>query len=123
MGIFAYSHALPRGEIIFLLLTSVLAAIQVGSPATFTLAAALGARHFGRVSGRPYVIAVSLDYLTPFEEVASASPGGLCGIADRKEDIQCAVILRSIRRIGQIQGTPQPRLRHKILPLIPADEI
>ncbi len=29
MGIFAYSHSLPRGEIISLLLTSVLAAIPV----------------------------------------------------------------------------------------------
>ena len=44
MGIFAYSHSLPRGEIISLLLTSVLAAIPVGLPATFTLAATLGAR-------------------------------------------------------------------------------
>jgi H+-transporting ATPase len=44
MGIFAYSHSLPSGEIISLLLTSVLAAIPVGLPATFTLAAALGAR-------------------------------------------------------------------------------
>jgi H+-transporting ATPase len=44
MGVFAYSHSLPRGEIISLLLTSVLAAIPVGLPATFTLAATLGAR-------------------------------------------------------------------------------
>jgi H+-transporting ATPase len=44
MGAFAWSHSLPRSEIISLLLTSVLAAIPVGLPATFTLAAALGAR-------------------------------------------------------------------------------
>jgi H+-transporting ATPase len=44
MGIYAYAHAMNRGEIIPLLLTSVLAAIPVALPATFTLAAAIGAR-------------------------------------------------------------------------------
>jgi H+-transporting ATPase len=53
MGIFAYSHSLPRGEIISLLLTSVLAAIPVGLPATFTLAAALGARALAKLSVLP----------------------------------------------------------------------
>jgi H+-transporting ATPase len=53
MGIFAYSHSLPRGEIISLLLTSVLAAIPVGLPATFTLAAALGARALAKLGVLP----------------------------------------------------------------------
>jgi H+-transporting ATPase len=53
MGIFAYSHSLPRGEIISLLLTSVLAAIPVGLPATFTLAAALGARSLAKLGVLP----------------------------------------------------------------------
>lgn len=53
MGIFAYSHALARGEIISLLLTSVLAAIPVGLPATFTLAAALGARALAKLGVLP----------------------------------------------------------------------
>jgi H+-transporting ATPase len=53
MGIFAHSHSLPRGEIISLLLTSVLAAIPVGLPATFTLAAALGARALGKLGVLP----------------------------------------------------------------------
>jgi H+-transporting ATPase len=53
MGIFAYSHSLPRAEIISLLLTSVLAAIPVGLPATFTLAAALGARALAKVGVLP----------------------------------------------------------------------
>ena len=44
MGVYAYIHAMPWSEIIPLLLTSVLAAIPVALPATFTLAAALGAR-------------------------------------------------------------------------------
>ena len=49
MGISAYSATLPRGEIITLLLTSVLAAIQVGLPATFTLAAALCAKTLAKL--------------------------------------------------------------------------
>src|ERR1700735_490732 len=53
MGIFAYSHSLSRGEIISLLLTSVLAAIPVGLPATFTLAATLGARALAKLGVLP----------------------------------------------------------------------
>jgi H+-transporting ATPase len=44
IGVYAYAHAMPWSEITPLLLTSVLAAIPVALPATFTLAAALGAR-------------------------------------------------------------------------------
>lgn len=44
IGAYAYAHAMPWSEIIPLLLTSVLAAVPVALPATFTLAAALGAR-------------------------------------------------------------------------------
>jgi len=44
IGVYAYAHAMPGSEITPLLLTSVLAAIPVALPATFTLAAALGAR-------------------------------------------------------------------------------
>ena len=53
MGIFAYTHSLPHGEIIALLLTSVLAAIPVGLPATFTLAAALGAKALAKLGVLP----------------------------------------------------------------------
>jgi H+-transporting ATPase len=41
---YAYTHAMPWNEIVPLLLTSVLAVIPVALPATFTLAAAVGAR-------------------------------------------------------------------------------
>ena len=44
IGGYAYIHKMPWSEIIPLLLTSVLASIPVALPATFTLAAALGAR-------------------------------------------------------------------------------
>jgi H+-transporting ATPase len=44
MGVYAYTHAMTWLEIVPLMLTSVLAAIPVALPATFTLAAAIGAR-------------------------------------------------------------------------------
>jgi H+-transporting ATPase len=44
MGAYAYFRTMPWSEMVPLLLTSVLAAIPVALPATFTLAAALGAR-------------------------------------------------------------------------------
>jgi H+-transporting ATPase len=48
MGVYAYAHSMPWSEMIPLLLTSVLAAIPVALPATFTLASALGARALAR---------------------------------------------------------------------------
>lgn len=53
MGIYAYSHSMPWSEIVPLLLTSVLAAIPVALPATFTLAAAVGARSLAKVGVLP----------------------------------------------------------------------
>ena len=53
MGAYAYFHAMPWSEIIPLLLTSVLAAIPVALPATFTLAAALGARSLAKLGVLP----------------------------------------------------------------------
>ena len=49
MGAYAYTHAMPWSEIVPLLLTSVLAAIPVALPATFTLAAAVGARALAKL--------------------------------------------------------------------------
>jgi H+-transporting ATPase len=53
IGIYAYAHAMPWSEFIPLLLTSVLAAIPVALPATFTLASALGARALAKVGVLP----------------------------------------------------------------------
>ena len=50
---YAYALRLPRGEIIPLLLTGVLASIPVALPATFTLAAALGARALAKLDVLP----------------------------------------------------------------------
>ncbi len=64
MGTFAYIHAMPWSEIVPLLLTSILAAIPVALPATFTLAAAVGARALARVGVLP-------TRLTAVDEAAS----------------------------------------------------
>jgi H+-transporting ATPase len=53
MVAFAYIHAMPWGEIVPLLLTSILAAIPVALPATFTLAAAIGARSLAKLGVLP----------------------------------------------------------------------
>ena len=51
--VYAWVHAMPWGEIVPLLLTSVLAAIPIALPATFTLASALGARSLAKVGVLP----------------------------------------------------------------------
>jgi len=53
MGVYAYAHSMSRSDMIPLLLTSVLAAIPVALPATFTLAAAIGARSLAKVGVLP----------------------------------------------------------------------
>jgi H+-transporting ATPase len=53
MGTYAYTHAMPWSEMVPLLLTSVLAAIPVALPATFTLAAAVGARSLAKLGVLP----------------------------------------------------------------------
>ena len=53
MGAYASFHAMPLSEMVPLLLTSVLAAIPVALPATFTLAAAIGARSLAKVGVLP----------------------------------------------------------------------
>jgi H+-transporting ATPase len=53
IGVYAYTRHLPWSEIIPLLLTSILAAIPVALPATFTLASALGARALAKIGVLP----------------------------------------------------------------------
>jgi H+-transporting ATPase len=50
---YALVRGMPRGDIVHLVLTSVLASIPVALPATFTLAAALGAKALARVGVLP----------------------------------------------------------------------
>lgn len=51
--VYAYFLKMPPGEIVPLLLTAVLASIPVALPATFTLAAALGARALAKIGVLP----------------------------------------------------------------------
>lgn len=53
IGTYAYFHSMSWSEIVPLLLTSVLAAIPVALPATFTLAAALGAQSLAKLGVLP----------------------------------------------------------------------
>ena len=53
IGTYAYFHSMPWSEIVPLLLTSVLAAVPVALPATFTLAAAVGARSLAKLGVLP----------------------------------------------------------------------
>jgi H+-transporting ATPase len=64
MGAYSYYHAMPSSEMIPLLLTSVLAIIPVALPATFTLAAAIGARTLAKQG-------VLLTRLSAVDEAAS----------------------------------------------------
>jgi H+-transporting ATPase len=53
LAAYAYVLGLPHGEIVPLVLTAVLASIPVALPATFTLAAAIGARSLARLGVLP----------------------------------------------------------------------
>ncbi len=53
MAAYAWAHSMPASECVSLLLTSVLAAVPVALPATFTLAAALGARALAKLGVLP----------------------------------------------------------------------
>ena len=53
LGAYAATHAMRWNDVIPLVLTSILAAIPVGLPATFTLTAALGARSLARLGVLP----------------------------------------------------------------------
>jgi magnesium-transporting ATPase (P-type) len=53
MGVYAYTYSMLWSEIVPLLLTAILAAIPVALPATFTLAAAIGARALAKLGVLP----------------------------------------------------------------------
>jgi H+-transporting ATPase len=76
MGIYAYTHSSPWSEIVPLLLTSVLAAIPVGLPATFTLAAALGARSLAKQGVLPTRLS-AVDEAASIEVLCSDKTGTL----------------------------------------------
>jgi H+-transporting ATPase len=76
MGVYAYFHAMPWSEIVPLLLTSVLAAIPVALPATFTLAAAIGARALARVGVLPTRLS-AVDEAASFAVLCSDKTGTL----------------------------------------------
>jgi H+-transporting ATPase len=76
IGIYAYTHAMPRSEIVPLLLTSVLAIIPVALPATFTLAAAVGARALAKLGVLPTRLS-AVDEAASFDVLCSDKTGTL----------------------------------------------
>ena len=76
IGTYAWFHAMPWNEIVPLLLTSVLAAIPVALPATFTLAAALGARALAKVGVLPTRL-TALDEAATINVLCSDKTGTL----------------------------------------------
>jgi H+-transporting ATPase len=76
IGAYAWFHAMPWGEIIPLLLTAVLASIPVALPATFTLAAALGARTLAKVGVLPTRL-TALDEAATIDVLCSDKTGTL----------------------------------------------
>lgn len=76
IGAYAYAHAMPWSEIVPLLLTSVLAAIPVALPATFTLAAALGSRVLAKVGVLPTRL-IAVDEAASIDVLCSDKTGTL----------------------------------------------
>jgi H+-transporting ATPase len=73
---YAYALKLPSGEIIPLVLTAVLASIPVALPATFTLAAALGARALAHLGVLPTRLS-AVDEAASIEVLCSDKTGTL----------------------------------------------
>jgi H+-transporting ATPase len=76
IGVYAWTHAMPWSEIIPLLLTSVLAAIPVALPATFTLATALGARALAKLGVLPTLLS-AVDEAATIDVLCSDKTGTL----------------------------------------------
>src|SRR5579863_5860359 len=76
IGTYAWFHAMPWNETIPLLLTSVLASIPVALPATFSLAAALGARALAKVGVLPTRL-TALDEAATINVLCSDKTGTL----------------------------------------------
>jgi H+-transporting ATPase len=76
MGAYAYTHAMPWSEMVPLLLTSVLAAIPVALPATFTLAATLGARALAKLGVLPTRLS-AMDEAASIDVLCSDKTGTL----------------------------------------------
>jgi H+-transporting ATPase len=76
LGAYAYTHAMPWSEMIPLLLTAILAAIPVALPATFTLAAALGARALAKRGVLPTRLS-AVDEAATIDVLCSDKTGSL----------------------------------------------
>ncbi len=82
MGVYAYAHHMAWSEMIPMLLTAVLAAIPVALPATFTLAAALGAGALAKIGVLPTRLS-AVDEAATIDVLCSDKTGTLTANALR----------------------------------------
>jgi H+-transporting ATPase len=76
MGVYAVAHSMRFAEVLSLLLTALLAAIPVALPATFTLAAAIGAENLAKVGVLPTRLS-SIDEAATIQVLCSDKTGTL----------------------------------------------
>jgi H+-transporting ATPase len=144
MTTFAMEHHLGWDEVVPLLLTSVLAAIPVGLPATFTLAAAIGARSLAKEGVLPTRLSavdeaatidvlcadktgtltlnqLSVDTVSPASTVSEAYVLGLASLASSEggEDSVDAAICSASHK-APVFGSPQ---LVKFVPFDPSKKI
>jgi H+-transporting ATPase len=142
----AYAHArnMPIGEIIPLVLTAVLASIPVALPATFTLAAALGAKALGRLGVLPTRLsavdeAATLDVLCSDKtgtltrnELAVTAVRPAPGFDEARVLAMAALassdggqdpVDKAIRAAATKENTPNPPKLTKFIPFDPATKM
>jgi len=110
--VYAHTHALPRGEIIPLVLTAILASIPVALPATFTLAAAVGAKALARLGVLPTRLsavdeAATLDVLCS-DKTGTLTLNELAITAVRPEDGFDEAHLLELAALASSQGGNDP---------------
>jgi len=109
---YALVRKMPRGDIIHLVLTAILASIPVALPATFTLAAALGAKALARVGVLPTRLsavdeAATLDVLCS-DKTGTLTLNALTVTAVRPEDGFDEPYLLAIAALTSSDGGQDP---------------
>ncbi len=89
MGVYAFAHLMPAAEILNLLLAALLASIPVALPATFTLAAAIGAESLAKVGALPTRLS-AIDEAATIEVLCSDKTGTLTRNELAVNQIVCA---------------------------------
>jgi H+-transporting ATPase len=141
---YAFSRKMPSGDIIHLVLTAVLASIPVALPATFTLAAAIGAQALARLGVLPTRLS-AVDEAATLDVLCSDKTGTLTLNAltvtavrpeagfDERQLLAMAALASSdggqdpvdaaIRAASAKQAVPDPPKLTKLVPFDPATKL